>query len=1151
MGMIDERGPSVVRVLGPIQVVVASGRAIEPASASQRRLLAVLALHAPHAVRAERLAAVLDLSASGLRTGVTRLRRALGPDALVSTSGGYQLTAPVDTQRFDQAMAATRQLTTATPDARCRALRAALALCRGPALEEFAHEEWAMGEATRLDEMHAAATEDLVEALVDAGRCAEAIATISEHIARLPLRDRARGLLLRALAGAGRQAEALRAYRAYRTMLAEEVGTEPSPDVRRIEQRVAAGWDGRDRERAVDRAAAVVDARAVPRSLASARSGPFVGRDDLLAELLDSWRDDRWSSLVLAGEPGVGTTRLLAELAHAMHNEGATVAVGRGDEDAVLSHRPWADVLMPLLSALDPSVRDALPAEHLAELARLAPTGAPNRSVTGPARPGDDHQPDRALVDAVVALLGAAAPVVVVLDDLHWIDTPSLRVLQQVVAADLPGVTVLAAYRYTDVRRRDPLAAALADLRRLDRVRRLTVHGLDEQAVEALVAAMGREVPDAERHALAQAIRSRTAGNALFVRELILHLATREEAATDLPDGLVELIDRRVARLGDDTVDVLRVAAVVGQRFRVDVVEDVVHLDRARRGVSGRPSSDVIGDLELARDAAVIVDDDDGMEFRHAVVRAALLGQMSAARRQRLHRDIATVLERTAATAPAETLAALAHHHDLARSPEAPGWYRRAAKAATDAFDVGAVQLAERGLELLVGTDADPVLHCDLLIARAMGLRLTGHETLADARTAAEAAMALGDEARIASALQTLSVRSIDRDASDHIAFLAEGLRHLADASQTSRWSVAVGLSLRKVMLPTADASEHRAELDEIVAHLDPDDPAACRLAMRCARSLTAINHPRDALVITERFGPGCHGVDSDGMPVDLGLSTMWLHLGDRAASDRCLDLAAGDPLRRSAPFDCQVRQRLAMRHLLDGRWDDAAAEIDEARARGAHDPTIRLGCDAQANWLRREQGDAEACYVATSERAEQQPGLVLVQAMLASVAAEAGHDGVARAQLARLSSDDYAAAGRQWMAVLTLGHLAWATVTIEAREHAAALRRLLGPYGGQLAVTGTGIIVMAAIDRLLAALADLDGDHDAADTLFAAALAQEVAVRSAPLAARTRHWWGRAHLRRGDRDGAAPLLTAARATADDLAMAGLLAQLDALDVES
>ncbi len=97
------------------------------------------------------------------------------------------------------------------------------------------------------------------------------------------------------------------------------------------------------------------------------------------------------------------------------------------------------------------------------------------------------------------------------------------------------------------------------------------------------------------------------------------------------------------------------------------------------------------------------------------------------------------------------------------------------------------------------------------------------------------------------------------------------------------------------------------------------------------------------------------------------------------------------------------------------------------------------------------------------------------------------------------------------------------------------------------MAVTGTGLIVLGAIDRLLAGLADVEGDHDGADAWFAAALAQEVAMGSAPLAARTRHWWGRARFRRGDRAGAAPLLVASRATAEELAMPGLLAQLDAL----
>ena len=149
---------------------------------------------------------------------------------------------------------------------------------------------------------------------------------------------------------------------------------------------------------------------------------------------------------------------------------------------------------------------------------------------------------------------------------------------------------------------------------------------------------------------------------------------------------------------------------------------------------------------------------------------------------------------------------------------------------------------------------------------------------------------------------------------------------------------------------------------------------------------------------------------------------------------------------------------------------------------------------------------------------------------MLASDAAEAGHVEAARAAARPAVGDGYAGAGRQWMTVMALGNLAWAAIAVDAREHAAGLRRRLADYEGQMAVIGTGIYVLGAVDRLLAGLADLEGDHDDADRLFAAALAQEQAVRSPPLQARTRHWWGRALLRRGDVARARPLLEQARA---------------------
>src|SRR5262249_17911500 len=122
-------------------------------------------------------------------------------------------------------------------------LEGALAQWCGAALEEFADEEWAAGEAARLTELHASATEELAAALIAADRCSDAVARLEVHIAVYPLRDRARGLLMEALAGEGGQAGGLRGDQKYRRLLAEEIGTERWAEVREIEQRIATSWD--------------------------------------------------------------------------------------------------------------------------------------------------------------------------------------------------------------------------------------------------------------------------------------------------------------------------------------------------------------------------------------------------------------------------------------------------------------------------------------------------------------------------------------------------------------------------------------------------------------------------------------------------------------------------------------------------------------------------------------------------------------------------------------------------------------------------------------------------------------------------------------------------------------------------------------------
>ncbi len=209
-------------------------------SASQRRLLAALALAAGATLRPEYLSDLLEVSAGALRTTVSRLRSRLGETVIRTDAVGYRITCPVDIDLF-------------TGPARSTARR------RRPGRDRSSS-RWTSGTATRSTSSatspgpkrkrrgstsSAASPSRIAPSCSSGGRApGEAVAALEAHVAIHPLRDRAHGLLIQALASDGRQAEALRAYQDYRTLLAEETGTEPSALVRSIERRVAAGWSG-------------------------------------------------------------------------------------------------------------------------------------------------------------------------------------------------------------------------------------------------------------------------------------------------------------------------------------------------------------------------------------------------------------------------------------------------------------------------------------------------------------------------------------------------------------------------------------------------------------------------------------------------------------------------------------------------------------------------------------------------------------------------------------------------------------------------------------------------------------------------------------------------------------------------------------------
>lgn len=224
-----------VELLGDVRFACGGGLTAEPPSATQRRLLAVLSLRSTTSTSPDHLGQLIDTSPGAVRTCMSRLRRTLGSNRIVTDTCGYRLAGTVDVAEVER-LAGDRWSAN-----RLASVDRALSMWRGEALREFRHECWARAEAARLDELRLQLLDERAELLIESGRCAEAVVNLIPQVIEEPLRDRSQGLLILALAGEGRQAEALRSYQRYRQLLIDELGIEPSRWATRIEQAVALG----------------------------------------------------------------------------------------------------------------------------------------------------------------------------------------------------------------------------------------------------------------------------------------------------------------------------------------------------------------------------------------------------------------------------------------------------------------------------------------------------------------------------------------------------------------------------------------------------------------------------------------------------------------------------------------------------------------------------------------------------------------------------------------------------------------------------------------------------------------------------------------------------------------------------------------------
>jgi class 3 adenylate cyclase len=593
----------------------------------------------------------------------------------------------------------------------------------------------------------------------------------------------------------------------------------------------------------------------LPTFVDTAPGFPFAGRGEAYESLLLAWKETLEGArraVLVSGEPGIGKTRLVTELVRYAHDAGTTILWGRCDEELGAPFEPFAEALHHYAQCVAPERLRAEIGPLGGELARLLPeltARVPGLATPMPADPDTErHRLFEAVTD-FLAEISHADPVIVVLDDVHWADKPSLLLLRHLLRAATPmRLFVLATYRDTDLDRTHPLADVLADLRREPGVSRLDLVGLDTAEVTALMESTAGHDLDQPGTALALALQRETEGNPFFVGEVLRHLAEsgvlvqREGRWTSdftledvgLPEGIREVIGRRLSRLSDAANRALALGAVIGAQFDLSTIE-----------AAGGPAGDELFDaLDEAVQHSIIREVPGSVgryTFAHALTRSALYEELTTNKRVRMHVQIATALETRHAHRLDAHLDELAYHFTegalAGGATKAVEFGRRAGERADAelAFE-NAVTHYDRALSALELVDApDPVARCDLQLALAKALWNAGDErSRAAVFDAATGARALGDAERLADAALVLTMTGGTSDAvfdAELVALLEAALDGVGEAPTGLRARLLSSLAAELQWSPQA---ERRMELarESLAVARESQDAVALNLVL-------------------------------------------------------------------------------------------------------------------------------------------------------------------------------------------------------------------------------------------------------------------------------------------------------------------------------
>jgi tetratricopeptide (TPR) repeat protein len=895
----------------------------------------------------------------------------------------------------------------------------------------------------------------------------------------------------------------------------------------------------------------------------------FVGRDrelEAMVRALDDAREGRGRLILLAGEPGIGKTRLAVELAFQAAEAGATVLWGScWEAGGAPAFWPWIQALRELVRSIPEEKLRASLAGGASEIAQLLPElrqRLPDLPDLPPAPP--DAARFR-LFEAVQELLRNVSRerhLVIMLEDLHAADAPSILLLR-FVADGVSGDRVLLAgsYREGDVQPDQPLTSELLELLRVRRALRLPLSGLGLGDVGRLVRAISGSDPP-ER--LVKAIYEGTEGNPLFVREIVQLLSSEGRLSEradprrwGVPEGVRQVIGRRLDRLSPEGKRTISVGSVLGKEFTLEVLGRILQ----------QPAVEVLESLRDGLAARVIIEvarEPGRFRFSHSLVRETMYEHLGPAERVRLHRAAGESLEELYAADPEPHLAELAYHFfEAAPSGDvdkAVDYARRAGeRAVAQVAYEEAVRLFQMGL-LALERSPDEEIRCRLLLGLGDAQARAGDSPAAQEtfRDAAVLATRVGLPELLAQAALGYGGRFtwLRAGTDPHlIPLLEQALAALGPED---------GVLRARVLSRLAGALRDQASIDRR-ASLSAE-------AVAMARRIGDPDTLMQALI--SHWAAVSLGPDglSEQMSVAEELNRVAEEVGDR---ERVMDafwfryirfmtMGEVEEARREQQTFSRLAQELGQPSqqwyagvmgtilaLQDGRFTEAEELIRKTHEAGRRAQNWDAGASAMFALfaLRREQGRLNELEDSRRRAIDEYPGYRGFRCMLTLSLCELGQLDDARRMFDRLARDDFAALPKdnEWLSNLTL--LAEVADALGDRDRAATMYELLSPYAALVALAGSEVS-MGPVQRPLGILASMLGRYDEASRHFEGSMEMCERMGARPWLARTRYHYARMLAARGapgDRERAVELARAALRTAEATGMVALEDKLNAL----